>query len=148
MCLFFCGCQDENLEPTETMPKQEINNRLTNRNVLILTKKSDYTLQFLEQLHSRAGIYYSVTVDDLTNINEYNFAYYNAVLIIEYLRNGSAPVLDSYMQIFSGTNNIVLLGLNDNYDSPYPVSVVTANTQETENLRDSAEAVYILLKTK
>ena len=146
ICLLLTGCQDDG---TEIMPHQEIHNANTNRSVLILTKKSDYVLNFLEHLRNRAGRYYSVTIDDLNNIKEYNFAYYNGVLIIEFLKNGSAPVLDYYMTIYSGTNNIVLFGLNGDYTSPYPISTVTANTGAAEStLPDTVEQVYEYLRSK
>ena len=147
LCLLLAGCQDDNSGLT-AMPHQEIHNTYTNRRVLILTKKSDYILNFLEQLKNRAGRYYSVTIDDLNNIKEYNFAYYNGVLIIEFLQDGSAPVLDDYMELYSGINNIVLFGLNDNYISPYPISVVTANTTNTDNLPNTVERIYDYLRSK
>jgi len=144
--LFLTGCQEN-----EPMPHREIPNKLSSQRVLILTHQSEYVLQVLTYLEKRAGQVYSVTIDDLSQILEYNFAYYNGVLIIEKLNSaGSAPVLDKYMQEYSGVNNIVLHGLDNNYTSPYPLSVVTANTQDlsAETLRGTAERIYYLLRNK
>ncbi|MDR1997495.1 MAG: hypothetical protein LBQ83_04145 [Candidatus Margulisbacteria bacterium] len=149
ICFFLLvGCQDR--DDSEPMPYRTLPNNLTNRRALVLTHQSAYVLSFLEQLENRAGRYYSVTIDDLSNIQEYNFAYYNGVLIIETLRGGSAPVLDSYMKIYSGANNIVLHALDGEYLTAYPVSVVTANSADlsAETLQNSADRVFSLLRTK
>jgi len=150
LCLFLTGCQEDSTGTgITTMPRQEINNPISTRRVLILTKKHDYSLNFLEQLNKQAGRYYSVLIDDLNNINVHNFSFFNAVLIIEFLNNGSAPVLDHYMSIYDGTNNIVLHGLDGDYTSPYPVSVVTANTDITKDeLLDAVDQVYKYLRSK
>ncbi|GBR76569.1 hypothetical protein NO2_1102 [Candidatus Termititenax persephonae] len=132
------------------MPWSEFRNELGGRRFLVLTKKSSYTLAFLEQLWQRAKQTSSVTVDDLSNIAAYNFAVYHGVLIIERLRDGSAPALDAYLKIYSGANNIVLHALDGEYTSPYRVTVVTANSQEldAEILWDNADEVFVRLREK
>ncbi|MDR2428986.1 MAG: hypothetical protein LBD62_04195 [Candidatus Margulisbacteria bacterium] len=145
--LILCGgC----LNSGDTMPLTELTNELTTRRILVLTKKSAYTVGFLQQLHARAGAYYSLVIDDLNNIPAYNFAEYNGVLLIETLVRGGAPELDELLEVYSGANNIVLLGLDGSYASPYKISVVTANSQnlDTADLEDTAEQVYFLLRSK
>ncbi|MDR2431712.1 MAG: hypothetical protein LBD99_05620 [Candidatus Margulisbacteria bacterium] len=144
--LFLAGCQDGETP----LARREIPNALTGRRALVLAHSSEYNLKFLEQLEKIAGRHYSVTIDDLSRITEYNFAYYNCVLIIERLSGGRAREVDGFMEIYNGANNIVLHALNGSYISPYPLSVVTADAKNTREdaLRDTAAAVYALLKTK
>lgn len=140
------GCEDG-----EPMPYREVPNQLSARRMLILTRKTEYVSQFLPYLENRARQTYSLTIDDTSNILEYNFAYYNCVLVIETLDpDGSAPVMDNYMQIYSGSNNIVLHGLDYSYAAAYPLSVVTANAQNLDKgtLQNTAEKVFSLLRTK
>ncbi|GBR77382.1 hypothetical protein RDn1_041 [Candidatus Termititenax dinenymphae] len=150
-CLMLTACNDNTpVAEGEPMPLTEIRNNLSNRSFLVLTKKSEYTLAFLELLYQRSKNYYSVTVDDLSNILEYNFASYNGVLIIETLQKGSAPVLDGYLQEYSGANNIVLHALDGEYLSTYPVSVITANSTvlDSEVLYSTAGQVFYKLREK
>ncbi|MDR1324069.1 MAG: hypothetical protein LBK68_06510 [Candidatus Margulisbacteria bacterium] len=145
--LILCGgC----LNSSDTMPLTELTNELTSRRILVLTKKSAYTVSFLQQLHTRAGAYYSFVIDDLNNLVEYNFAEYNGVLLIETLVHGGAPELDELLEIYSGANNIVLHGLDGEYTSPHKISVVTANSQNMDapTLEDTAEQIYFLLRSK
>ncbi|MDR1453995.1 MAG: hypothetical protein LBJ25_08505 [Candidatus Margulisbacteria bacterium] len=145
--LIVCGgCLNSN----DTMPLTKLTNELTTRRILALTKRSTYTASLLQQLHARANAYYSLVIDDLNNIPAYNFAEYNGVLLIETLVNGGAPELDELLEVYSGANNIVLLGLDGSYASPHKISVVTANSQNLDApvLADTAEQVYFLLRSK
>ncbi|GBR72855.1 hypothetical protein NO1_0312 [Candidatus Termititenax aidoneus] len=145
--LMLCGgC----LNSDSAMPLTKLTNELTSRRILVLTKKSAYTVSFLQQLHARAGAYYSLIIDDLNNLPEYNFAEYNGVLLIETLVQGGAPELDELLEVYSGANNIVLHGLDDEYTSPHKISVVTANSQNLDAavLENTAEQIYFLLRSK
>ena len=155
LAILICGVCPAGIFPFgaseyELLPKTEYTNELTNRRFLVLAQKSDYAGLFLEQFWPRIQQTHSLTVDDLANLPEYNFAFYNGVLIIEKIQNGSAPVLDEYLQIYSGANNIVLHALDGEYTAPYPLKVVTANSAERDEeiLMDTVDTVFFRLREK
>ena len=148
VCLLLGGCREVAFGVGE-LPLTEYKNELSNRRFLILTKQSAYSLAFIEQFWQKTQQAYSVTADDLNNILNHNFAVYNGVLIIERLNGRSAPMLDRYLGIYSGANNIVLHALDGEY-SGYPISVVTANSNEldTEIMWDNVDRVFAVLREK
>ncbi len=106
--IFLVSCNT--IGDEQTVQPLEYRNLNTQKKVLILAKGSEFKAKVIEATVQRLRWGYSITLDDLDNIEEYNFMLYSVVVLMESCRDNQFKRIRNYLSGYSGVNNIVVFG--------------------------------------
>ncbi len=154
LSLFLTSCEEKKYTSDYVKDNKinplEFRNTNAEKKLLILAKASEYKAKVIETVVRILRPSYSITIDDLDNIQEYNFTQYTNVVLMEARMGGRFNQVQSYLSGYTGVNNIFVFGTTGTTDQGPSANIIKDISADSitcaSKLVSSNENAYALVR--